>query len=209
RMSKGDSRVRQWYPELVRLAAYPVEEVRNTDAWVMGQDTSFPDFHGALLTMLDDPSPLVRGNAALALVRFHDASGRPQILEMLQPLKVTAPTAGTVTAVARSGEPANHGTVLVKLKSGDEVTEVRAPISGRIRAISAQPGASVAAGAEVAVLDPGTDQVWEALRALYVIGTPDDLPHVTPYERETPEYPQGVAQQAVETERAIRQRASR
>ena len=40
RMSKGDTRVQQWYPDLVRLAKYPVEEVRNTDAWVMGQDTS-------------------------------------------------------------------------------------------------------------------------------------------------------------------------
>src|SRR5215467_13842574 len=55
RMSRGDPRVRQWYPELVRLATYPVEEVRNTDAWVMGQDTSSADFHHALLEMLHDP----------------------------------------------------------------------------------------------------------------------------------------------------------
>ena len=159
--------------------------------------------------MLDDQSPLVRDNAALALVRFGDASGRPQIVAMLQPVKVTAPVSGIVTAVARSGEPANHGTVLVKLQSGGDVTEVRAPITGRIKAISAQPGASVTTGAELALVDPGSEQVWEALRALYVIGTPDDLAYVTPYERETPEYPQRVAQQANETERAIRQRASR
>jgi len=207
RMSKGDTGVRQWYPELVRLANYPVEEVRNTDAWVMGQDTSYADFHRALLTMLDDNSPLVRGNAALALIRFGDASGKPQVISMLQPVKVTAPVSGSVTAVARSGEPANHGTVLVKLMSGSDVTEVRAPISGRIKSVSAQPGASVSTGAEVASLDPGSDQVWEALRALYVIGTTDDLGYVTPYERETPEYPQRVAQQAKQTEQAIRQRA--
>jgi hypothetical protein len=209
RMSKGDTRVRQWYPDLVRLATYPVEEVRNTDAWVMGQDASYPEFHRALLTMLDDQSPLVRGNAALALVRFADPSGRAQIISMLQPMKVAAPTSGVVTAVARSGEPANHGTVLVKLQSGNDVTEVRAAISGRIKTISAQPGARVTTGMEVAVLNPGSDQVWEALRALYVIGTADDLAYVTPYERETPEYPQRVAQQAIETERAIRQRAPR
>src|ERR1017187_7899314 len=35
-----DAAVKQWYPDLMRLANDPVEEVRNTDAWVMGQDTS-------------------------------------------------------------------------------------------------------------------------------------------------------------------------
>ena len=208
RMSKGDTHVQQWYPDLVRLATYPVEEVRNTDAWVMGQDTSYSDFHRALLSMLDDQSPLVRGNAALALVRFGDASGRGQIISMLQPVKVMAPVGGVVTAVARSGEPANHGTVLVKLQTANDVTEVRAPITGQIKSVSAQPGARVTAGVELASVDPGSEQVWEALRALYLIGTSDDLAYVTPYERETPEYPQRVAQQANETERAIRQRAS-
>jgi hypothetical protein len=65
----------------------------------------------------------------------------------------------------------------------------------------------VAAGAEVAVVDPGTDQVWEALRALYVIGQVDDLVAVRPYERELPDVSNDVRQQAVETEKAIRTRA--
>jgi len=38
RISRHDPAVQRWYPDLVRLAADPVEEVRNTDAWVMGQD---------------------------------------------------------------------------------------------------------------------------------------------------------------------------
>ena len=54
RMSHGDSAVKQWYPDLIRLAKDPVEEVRNTDAWVMGQDTSGAGFHEALLKMLAD-----------------------------------------------------------------------------------------------------------------------------------------------------------
>ncbi len=57
RMQRHDETVKQNYPELVRLATHPVEEVRNTDAWVMGQDTSGPGFHDALLKMLNDPSP--------------------------------------------------------------------------------------------------------------------------------------------------------
>src|SRR3989442_14983140 len=56
RINKHDTRVSRWYPEVVRLAAYPVDEVRNTDAWVMGQDTSGQGFHEALLKMLKDSS---------------------------------------------------------------------------------------------------------------------------------------------------------
>ena len=209
RMNHGAHGAGQWSAELVRLSSYPVEEVRNTDAWIMGQDNSNQQFHQALLRMLSDPSPLVRGNAALALVRFGDASGRPQIVAMLKPLAVTAPTAGRVTAVARSGEAANHGTVLVKLDSHGQLVEVRAPISGPIRAIEAQPGADVAQGAQLAVVNPGEQQVWEALRALYVVGQPDDLPAVTPYKNPPRDLPQRIAQQATETEKAIRERAGR
>ena len=78
-ISKHDASVARWYPDLVRLASYPVDEVRNTDAWVMGQDTAGAGFHQALLKMLNDPSLMVRGNAALSLVRFGDASGRRRL----------------------------------------------------------------------------------------------------------------------------------
>ncbi len=209
RINRGNRNIGPWSAELVRLAGYPVEEVRNTDAWIMGQDNSNQQFHAALLKMLSDPAPQVRGNAALALVRFGDASGRPQIVAMLKPLVVTAPTAGRVTGVARAGEPANHGTVLVKLDDHGQLVEVRAPISGHIRAIEAQPGADVAQGAQLAVLNPGADQVWEALRALYAVGQPDDLPAIAPFKNPPRDLPQRIAQQAAETEKAIEQRAGR
>src|SRR5262252_5975778 len=88
RMSRHDTKAAQWYADLVRLASHPVEEVRNTDAWVLGQDTAGPGFHDALLKMLGDLSPLVRGNAALSLVRFGDANGRAEIMQLLQSRKV-------------------------------------------------------------------------------------------------------------------------
>src|SRR5512133_2432637 len=66
RISRHDTGALQWYPRVTQLASYPVEQVRNTDAWVMGQDTSFPAFHEALLEMLGDSSLMVRGNAALS-----------------------------------------------------------------------------------------------------------------------------------------------
>ena len=56
RMSRHDPSAARWYADLVRLASNPREEVRSTDAWVMGQDTTGPGFHEALLKMLDDPS---------------------------------------------------------------------------------------------------------------------------------------------------------
>ena len=51
RMTRRDPSLTEWYPNVVRLASHPVEEVRNTDAWVMGQHTSGTGFHEALLKM--------------------------------------------------------------------------------------------------------------------------------------------------------------
>src|SRR5262249_45247625 len=62
RMSRQDPGAKRWYPQIVQLATYRVEEVRNTDAWVMGQDTSSATFHDTLLKMLNDPAITVRGN---------------------------------------------------------------------------------------------------------------------------------------------------
>jgi hypothetical protein len=207
RMSHGDAAVKQWYPDLIRLANDPVEEVRNTDAWVMGQDTSGASFHETLLKMLADSSPMVRGNAALSLVRFGDATGRPQIVALLQPAQITARATGHVVDADRPGTAIHQGGLLAKLATPNSsaAVEVRSPIPGRIRSVS-QPGANVAAGAEIAVVDPGTDQVWEALRALYLVGQMDDLAAIRPYERDLPDIPDHVRQQALETEKAIRTR---
>jgi biotin carboxyl carrier protein len=206
RMARHDSSVIRWYPEVVRLASYPVEEVRNTDAWVMGQDTSGAGFHEALLKMLNDPSLMVRGNAALSLVRFGDASGRPQIIALLQPAKVLAPTSGKIVDTSTKGTAIHQGGVIAKIENGGRTTEVRSPISGRLRELAVKTGQTVAAGEEIATLDPGTDQVWEALRALYLIGLPEDIPAIQPFERELPDIPDHVRQQAMLTERAIRDR---
>jgi biotin carboxyl carrier protein len=206
KMARGDAAARQWYPELVRLASHRVEEIRTTDAWVMGQDPSYAAFREPLHTMLDDPSPLVRSNAALALVRFGDDAGRGQILEMLRPMTVTAPRAGRVADVARPGEPIRNGTMLARLEAGEESVEVRAPIAGRIRSVAVAQGAEVQAGTEMAVIDPGTEQVWEALRALYLIGRVEDIPAIQPFQRQTPSYPARIADQARATEQAIRER---
>ena len=206
---RTDNEVKRWYPDLIRLADSPVEEVRNTDAWVMGQDTSGTGFHETLLKMLADSSPMVRGNAALSLVRFGDATGRPQIVALLQPALISAPADGHIVDSDRPGTAIHQGGLLAKLAtSGSSApVEIRSPIPGRIRSVS-QPGANIAAGAELAVVDPGTEQVWEALRALYLVGQIDDLTAVLPYERDLPGISNDVRQQAQETEKAIRDRST-
>jgi hypothetical protein len=208
RMGKRDPAARRWYPDLVRLASYPVEEVRNTDAWVMGQDNAEGEFHAILITMLGDASPLVRGNAALSLVRFGDASGRAEIVALLQPAVVTAPSAGVVTDTDKIGTTIHQGGVIAKLQAGGQTSEVRSPISGRIRTLNAEKGSNVTARVTIATVAPADEQVWEALRALYLIGQLEDLPAILPYERELPEISDRLRQQAVLTEHAIRDRAA-
>lgn len=209
RMTAHDLAAAKWYPDLERLATYPVDEVRNTDAWVMGQDTAQAGFHKTLLEMLKDPSPLVRGNAALSLVRFGDASGRLQIVALLQPARIVAPIAGRVVDVDKADTAIHQGGLVAKIQNGGQTIEVRSPIAGRIATLSAQTGTQVAAGAELATIEPDAEQVWEALRALYLIGEVGDLPAVRAYERDSPEMPDRVKQQAVLTEQAIRERAGR
>jgi hypothetical protein len=207
RMERRDASATTWYPELVQLASHPVEEVRNTDAWLMGLDTSYEGFHATLLRMLEDSSTVVQGNAALSLVRFGDGSGRAQIVALLQPARIVAPSAGLAVDVDHTGTYIHQGGLIARLQKGDDTTEVRSPISGRIRTLSIAKGASVAAGTEIASVDPGVEQIWEALRALYLIGQVADLPLVRIYQRDSPEIPDRVRQQAVLTEKAIRERA--
>jgi hypothetical protein len=209
RMTRPDPSLARWYRQVVQLASDPVEEVRNTDAWVMGQDTSGAGFHEALLKMLADPSLMVRGNAALSLVRFGDATGRPQILELLQSATISAPQTGKVTDTSAVGTLIRQGGIVAKLQPAGQAVEIRSPISGRLRTLSAQAGQTVATGAEIATIDAGTEQVWEGLRALYLVGQPDDIAAVVRYERELPDIPDHVRKQAIETEKAIRERAIR
>jgi biotin carboxyl carrier protein len=208
RMARHDAGAAPWYSQLPRLASHPVEEVRNTDAWVMGQDTSAAGFHETLLKMLQDSSPMVRGNAALSLVRFGDATGRPQIVALLQSASIAAPASGRVIDMDKVGTSVRQGGLIAKLRDGARTTEIRTPISGRIRALSVATGATIAAGTEVAAIDPGSEQVWEALRALYLVGQLGDLPAIRIYERNIPEIPDRLREQAALTEKAIQERAT-
>src|SRR4029077_13225667 len=105
RMEKGRPGARQWYPRLLELSGNPETEYRLTVAWVMGFDNKSEEFHVALLKLLQDPEPIVRRNAALALVRFNDASGRAELLATLKPYSVNAPVAGVLSSTLNERSP--------------------------------------------------------------------------------------------------------
>ena len=197
---------KQWYPDVLRAAKLDGDEVRLTAAWVMGQDNTAPDFHAALLDLVHDPNPMVRRNAALALVRFGDDSGHDTIVSMLAPYHMPAPRAGGLAVRLHPGDPINPGTLLAHINADGRKTEVRSQVPGTIRAWLVPDGAKVAAGQPIVLVDSSADVVWEALRALYLIGRNDDLPLVTAYARGVEGMPPNIQEQAKLTLGAIQSR---
>src|SRR5258705_10898911 len=108
-MGRRDGRAKQWYPELTRLASHSVEEVRNTDAWVMGQDTSVPAFHETLSKMLQDQSPVAGANEPLSLFRSGASSGRPYISALPHPPTIASPTVAAATEPDKPETATNQG----------------------------------------------------------------------------------------------------
>jgi HEAT repeat protein len=199
---------RRFYPQVIQIAQNGQDELRLTAAWVMGQDNSVPDFHQELLRLLQDPNPMVRRNAALALVRFGDASGRAEIRSMLQPDTITAPSSGTaLDERLKSGDAINPGTLLGRMEHGDRATEeLRSQIPGAIGGWLVPDKTAVAAGQPVLLVNPSADELWESLRALYLIGEARDLPAVEELARGSRDVPANVRQQAELTATAIRSR---
>jgi Biotin-lipoyl like/HEAT repeat len=209
-IARGDPAARQWYPLVLRLASNKEAQLRLMTAWVMGQDTQSADFHQMLLQLLRDPEAMVRWNAALALVRFSDATGEPELHFMLRPYGLLAPQLGTVVFRLKEQEAVSAGSLVARINGDNrKVTEVRSPLAGRLERWVAKDGAQVETGQEIATISPGWEQVWEALRALYLVGKPADLNDVERFAAGVAGEPRGVQQQAVLAAQAIRSRNSR
>ena len=206
-IARGDPSARRWYPQVVRLAGGKEPQLRLMTAWVMGQDNTSQEFHKALLALMADPEQMVRGNAALALVRFGDASGEDQLKLLLRPYALLAPQAGSLTFRLKERDPVRSGSIVARVRDGDaQPVEVRSPLAGQLGRCVAADGSRVAAGDEIAVIEPGQEQVWEALRALYLVGRPEDLEDVDRYSSGVGGMPERVRQQAAITAEAIRKR---
>ena len=210
RIIKGDSSVKQWYPAVIGAARNPSPEVRLTAAWTMGQDNTDQDFHQTLLSLLADGNPGVRHNAALALVRFGDNAGRPELVAMLKPYSVKAETSGVAEAIIEEeGIAVANGSPLTRIQQEDgQIVEMRAPEDGRIEVVVATDGTVVRAGDELVLLSPSVTQVENVLLALALVGKADDITAIERYTQPLPGMPDHIRERANIAIREINRRAA-
>jgi len=206
RMERGDSSAKTWYPQLVTLSGSPETEFRLTIAWVMGFDNQSTEFHEALKKLVNDQEPLVRRNAALALVRFNDRSGHDEVFAVLSTYPVRAPASGVIASSLKEEANVSRTTLLGRIEETDgKIVEIRSPLQGRINKILKPNGAQVSSGDEVMNLNSDEASVFQALRALAIIGKKEDLPQIQSY---TSSASDRVKEQAQLTIKAIEQRAN-
>jgi pyruvate/2-oxoglutarate dehydrogenase complex dihydrolipoamide acyltransferase (E2) component len=130
---------------------------------------------------------------------------------MLKPYAVHAESVGVVELIVKeAGIAVAANAPLVRVKQDDGNTiEVHAPEAGRVESVLVSNGGKVEAGSGLMTLSPTTEQVWEALRALYLVGQPEDIPYVQRYTRPIATIPDSVLKQAASTLEAIRDRAGK
>src|SRR5215813_3532941 len=116
RIERGDATSKSWYPQLITLSGSPETEFRLTVAWLMGFDNKEPQFHETLAKLLKDSEPIVRRNAALALVRFDDPSGHDELVSILKPYVVTAIASGVVESSLQEGNTVSRTTLLARIR---------------------------------------------------------------------------------------------
>jgi hypothetical protein len=206
RMERGDGSAKNWYPQLIALSGSTETEFRLTVAWLMGFDNQSQEFHNALLQLLHDHEPIVRRNAALALVRFNDASGHEELVAVLNPYVLQAPADGVIESSLKEGQTVTRRSPLLRIRRADgDVAGLRSPLPGRINKILKTNGSPVSRGEDVLSLNSDEDSVWETLRALSFIGTKEDLALVETYATATDVSPR-VKEQAALTMKSIQSR---
>lgn len=208
RIERGDGTVRNWYPQLVTLSGNQETEFRLTVAWLMGFDNTSQEFHNALLKLLQDQEPIVRRNAALALVRFDDSSGREELLSMLRPYVLKTPADGVVASSMQEGATVGRRTPLARIEQADgKVVELRSPLLGRVNKILKPNGTRVSRDDDLLSLNSDEESVWEALRALAIVGKAEDLPLIKSYA-ESNEVSGRIKEQAGFTVKSISHRST-
>jgi hypothetical protein len=87
---------------------------------------------------------------------------------------------------------------------------VRSPLPGEVRDLSRRAGSAGGnAGDPLVELSADKEHVWEALRALWTVGTADDLEDIQRYARGVSSMPEKVQEQALLTVREIQARQRR
>jgi hypothetical protein len=208
KMDRREPAARNWYPQIQSLSESPETEYRLTVAWLMGFDNQSKEFHQTLLRLVRDTEPIVRRNAALALVRFNDNSGREELMAVLKPFEVKAVASGLVASSLHAGSEISRGALLVRLQQVEgKVTEVRSPLPGKIEQVLRPNGSQVIQGETLLTINSDEGSIWEALRGLAFVGTSDDLLTIQPYAN-SESASDRVREQAKLTSRAIEGRKS-
>ena len=206
KIERGDPTAKRFYPQIIALTKSPTGEIRKTTAWVMGQDNRSDEFHQALITLVSDSEPLVRRNAALQLVRFGDAGGRPELRAMLQSFEAQTPIGGSVVSLLSEGSRIKAGGLLARIRdSSNAVQEFRSPVGGAIGRLAVKEGEAVTAGQTIAWLTPDRATVSDALRGLAYVGIREDLPLVEPFSRGSSNDGE-IQQEAILTTQAVQRR---
>jgi len=182
RIERGDPSAKNWYPQILTLSSNSETEFRLTIAWLMGFDNRSTEFHNSLLTLVNDDEPIVRRNAALALVRFNDDHGHDELIAILKPFTVKSNATGVVSSTLHAGSDVSRGTLLGRVQQTDgKVIEIRSPLPGKIEQIFKANSVQVNPGDEVLTLNSDEASVWEALRGLSIIGRAGDVPLIQSY----------------------------
>ncbi|HEX8338678.1 MAG TPA: hypothetical protein VF621_18305, partial [Pyrinomonadaceae bacterium] len=151
--------------------------------------------------------PVVRRNAALALVRFGDPRCRPELLRMLRPHAVVAPSEGTAQTALTSGSRVKRDSLLVKYTNGpDAAGEIRSPLPGVIERALVKEGDRWGAGAELFRIAPDPEQARDALIGLAYFGAAEDAAEVERFAAVSES--NEIKRQAALTAEAIKRRAS-
>ena len=208
RLAQGQNEaVKKWYPSILSLANHPVPEVRVTVAWSLGQDNQETSFRDSLQRLLQDPNTLVRRNAALSLVRFGDGCGRSELVSILKPVPLSSPKNGTIHFRLNEDDSVSPGTLIARIQTGDgKPDEFRSPLPGYLGEKLVADGKAVTAGEKILFLSPAEEEVWEALRALYLVGQPEDISEIELFTGKSPHMSERTRQQARLTLEAIKKR---
>lgn len=209
RIEEDKAKARPFYDRVLVLERHAEAPVRNMAAWVMGQDNEEPRFRDALGRMLEDEAIVVRYNAACGLTRFADDRARPVLLQMLEPRKVLAPASGKVEDVLGHGLPVEIGRQVARIAPDEgDLVVVRSPLDGSVYRVVTGPGARVESGDEILSIAPNDLQLLEALKGLFLVGRPEDLPAIEPFERGVEGRDPLLQTQARRTAEAIRDRTA-
>lgn len=208
RIEKGDAVTGRWNAQVVALSQSQTPDLRMTAAWVMGLEHKSEDFHSALARLLEDAEPIVRRNAALALVRFGDGRARPELLAMLRPYAIKSTADGTALTALTEGTHVKRGSLLLKFKNqSGALEEIRSPLPGELARALVKDGEGFASGGDLFVLAPDAEQERDALLGLYYVGGPEDLSEVERYAGGVEGAPEDLKAKAAQVAEAIKRRS--